>query len=102
MTHIFGIRIVLLASSFTGKSDPTKQLQVGVDANEHQVILDERWQNEIPCYMPTKIPDMLPAFGPPEARATCFTTDGMSEGYGEIYPVSVPNEWDFTDVVGRF
>ena len=101
LAHIYGIRMILVPPQFKGKEDPSRQLQVGYDVHEFQLVLDERWQNEIPCYVPTEIPEYLPVFGPVEAQPTRWTIDGMTEGIGEIYPHSVPNEWVFTSVSGR-
>jgi len=100
LTYLSGIRMVTLPPDFV-KKDPGKQIQVGHDISEYAVGLDDRWQNENPCYKPTTIRQLM-RFTDPLAYAPVWTTDGMKDGLGALYPVATPNDWAFTDVVGDF
>jgi hypothetical protein len=91
LAYIHGIRIISLPQDFT-RVRHDKPIQVGPEVSPEQVVLDDRWQNERPCYKPTEEPENFPAFGPVEAQATLFTSNGH-QGIDEIYPTRVPNDW---------
>jgi hypothetical protein len=91
LAYIHGIRIIKLSPDFI-RVRHDKPIQVGSEVIPEQVVLDDRWQNEMPCYVPTVEQELFPAFGPVEAQATLFTHNGY-EGVDEIYPTYVPNNW---------
>jgi hypothetical protein len=95
LAFINGIRIVMLDNN-AGKKDWSKPYQLGDDFNRWAVLLDERWQNENPCYQATTVPAHR-LIAEPSAYAPLWTTDGIEGGMWHIYPESVPNEWPLTD-----
>ena len=94
LAFVNGIRIALLDIN-KAKDNPNKQYQTNTDFVRQAVVLDERWQNENPCYQHTTIPAYR-LINSPEAYAPLWTRDGMSDGLWNIYPEDVPNDWPYT------
>ena len=75
--------------------NPFTPWQVGYDVNAYQVVLDERWQNDKPCYEPTMV-EAYRRWMKPEAQATLWTDDGIGSGIGVIYSHEAVNSWPLT------
>jgi len=94
LAYLAGVRITVKHSQ-QYNSDPTTPWQVGYDVNAYQVVLDERWQNDKPCYLPTMVEEWK-YFMSPEAQATLWTDDGIGSGIGVIYSHEAINNWPLT------
>jgi hypothetical protein len=95
LAFVNGIRISMLDMN-ARKDDWSKPYQVNDSLSRLGVLLDERWQNERPCYQPTTVPNHA-LISEPQAYAPLWTTDGIERGIFNIYPESVPNDWPLTD-----
>ena len=95
LAFIYGIRLIMLPHG-ASKDDLTEPWQINSDTNSvHPLaaLMDERWQNEIPCYEPTAIPEYKMGKNP-EAYAPLWTTEAHNPtGVFEIY-----TEREFNDM----
>lgn len=95
LAYVAGIRLVILHQSQSlGTFD--YPVSIGGTADALQILLDDRWQNEHPCYMPTEI-ESLWTGRRPEGIAPLWTTDGHKGGIYEIYPTDYVNTWPMTN-----
>ena len=94
LAYLAGVRITVKHAG-QYNDNPTTPWQVGYDVNAYQVVLDERWQNDKPCYEPTMV-EAWKRWLKPEAQATLWTDDGIGSGIGVIYSHEAVNSWPLT------
>jgi len=94
LAYVAGIRLIILhQDQSVGTFD--HPVRLGQDAQTAQVILDDRWQNDNPCYKQTDI-KRLWGWHQPEAYAPLWTTDSHKGGLYQIYPAGYVNDWPMT------
>lgn len=95
LAFIYGIRLIMLPHG-ASKDDLTEPWQINSDTNSvhpFAALMDERWQNEIPCYEPTAIPEYTLGKSP-LAYAPLWTTEAHNPtGVFEVY-----TEREFNDM----
>ena len=94
LAYVAGIRLVILHQD---QSVGTFEypVRLGQDALNSQVILDDRWQNDNPCYEPTDIKRHW-GWHRPEAYAPLWTTDKHEGGLYKIYSPNYVGGWPQT------
>jgi hypothetical protein len=94
LAYLAGIRLVILhQDQSVGTFD--YPVRLGQDAITSQVILDDRWQNDNPCYEPTDIKRRW-GWHRPEAYAPLWTTDSHEGGIYKIYSPDYVSGWPMT------